>query len=95
MNHWKIGTRISAGFAVVIAIAMTLGAFAYHRVGMMANSASDISGNSLPSVYLMGQVEANTERMRALITALRARAAGAVNGDAVLNTFRQIVAEIA
>ena len=42
-----------------------------------------------------GAKEANTERMRALIAALRSRAAGAINGDAVLNMFRQIVTEVA
>jgi CHASE3 domain sensor protein len=32
MKNWKIGTRISSGFAAVIAIAMLLGAFAYSKV---------------------------------------------------------------
>jgi CHASE3 domain sensor protein len=29
MKNWKIGTRIAAGFAAVIVIAITLGIFAY------------------------------------------------------------------
>ena len=32
MKNWKIGTRIGAGFAAVIAIAMVLALFAYSRI---------------------------------------------------------------
>ena len=62
MNNWKIGTRIAAGFAAVIAIAMVLGIFAYTRVGSISKSSNDVTANALPSVSLMGQVRANTEQ---------------------------------
>ncbi len=56
MKSWKIGIRIAAGFAAVIAIAMTLGIFVYSRIGVINRSAAYISGNSLPGVYIMGRV---------------------------------------
>jgi methyl-accepting chemotaxis protein len=57
MNNWKIGTRISAGFGVVIFIAAALGIFAYARVGNIERNANQIANNALPSVYLLGQVQ--------------------------------------
>lgn len=67
MNNWKIGTRITAGFAAVIAIAMALGMFAYSRIGIINQRSTDISANSLPSVYTAGLLGANTERLMSLI----------------------------
>jgi methyl-accepting chemotaxis protein len=67
MNNWKIGTRIMAGFAAVIAIALTLGLFAYRQIGNISKSSTDISGNSLPSVYVIGEIQAGAEESMALI----------------------------
>jgi methyl-accepting chemotaxis protein len=61
MKNWKIGIRIAVGFGAVIAIALMLGLFAYNRVTQIAARAVDISDNSLPSVYLMGEVKANVQ----------------------------------
>jgi hypothetical protein len=47
MKNWNIGTRISAGFAAVIAIAMLLGEFADSRVGAICKSSNDVSGTPL------------------------------------------------
>ncbi|HLJ46063.1 MAG TPA: methyl-accepting chemotaxis protein [Bryobacteraceae bacterium] len=57
MGNWKIGTRIGAGFAAVIVIAVTLGVFAYTKVRVIESSANRIAANSLPSVYLVGQIQ--------------------------------------
>jgi methyl-accepting chemotaxis protein len=57
MKNWKIGTRITAGFAAVIFIALTLGVFAYSKVGTIEKSSSQIAANALPGVYLVGQVQ--------------------------------------
>ncbi len=67
MKNWKIGKRITAGFGVLIAIAMALGVFAYSQIGRINKSSFDVSGNALPSVELMGQVHSNTHYMLSLI----------------------------
>jgi methyl-accepting chemotaxis protein len=59
MNNWKIGTRIAAGFAIVILIAATLGIFAYTKVGDIDRDAKHVTAKSLTSVYLVGQLERN------------------------------------
>src|SRR5580658_9279728 len=56
MNNWKIGTRISAGFAVVILIAAALGIFAYAKVGSIQRDSTQITANSLPAMYLVGEI---------------------------------------
>jgi methyl-accepting chemotaxis protein len=67
MKNWKIGTRISAGFAAVIVIALALGVFAYVQIGAIHQSSIAISNNSLPSVYVVGQISTNAERRMRLI----------------------------
>ena len=57
MKNWKIGTRIVAGFAAVIAIAMALGFFAYENVGIIEKSSTQIATQSLPGIYLVGQIQ--------------------------------------
>jgi methyl-accepting chemotaxis protein len=59
MKNWKIGTRISAGFGVVILIAATLGMFAYMKVGDIEKDAKRVTAKSLPKLFLVGQLEAN------------------------------------
>jgi len=59
MKNWKIGQRIAAGFAAVILIAMTLGLFAYSRLGAIDKNATEITANSLPTVYAIGQIVNN------------------------------------
>jgi len=59
MKNWKIGQRIGAGFAAVIAIALTLGLFAYSRLSAIDGNASDITLNALPTVYSVGQIVNN------------------------------------
>jgi hypothetical protein len=61
MKNWKIGTRIGAGFAAVIAIAMTLGIFAYSKVGGIEKDSKEAAAKALPKVYLVGQVQNNVE----------------------------------
>jgi methyl-accepting chemotaxis protein len=67
MKNWKIGTRIGAGFAAVIAVAMALGIFAYSQVGRINASANDVARNSLPSVSVMGKIHSNTNGIMRLI----------------------------
>jgi len=59
MKNWKIGTRIGAGFAAVIVIVMTLGVFAYSRVGVINVSSVDMSENILPRAYLLAHIRSS------------------------------------
>lgn len=60
MKNWKIGIRIAAGFAAVIVIAMALGIFAYIKTGEIEASATKITKNAMPKLYLLGQAQSNT-----------------------------------
>jgi methyl-accepting chemotaxis protein len=62
MNNWKIGKRISAGFAAVIMITILLGAYAYSRILTIEHSKEAISSNYLPSVIALSHIEANSFR---------------------------------
>ena len=57
MKNLKIGTRITAGFTAVIVIAMALGLFAYGKLGGIDKNSNEMAANSLPGIYLIGQVE--------------------------------------
>jgi methyl-accepting chemotaxis protein len=46
---------------------MILGLFAYNRIGVINVSSTDISENSLPSVYVIGQMQANAETSYGLV----------------------------
>ncbi len=67
MKNWKVGARISAGFAAVILITVTLGVIAYTKVGVIERASADISANSLPSVYLVGQMQNGIQKEFGLI----------------------------
>jgi methyl-accepting chemotaxis protein len=67
MNKWKIGTRIGAGFGVVILIATALGLFAINRVGAIQQNADAVALEALPKVRLIGEVESNIHAARTLI----------------------------
>ena len=66
MKNWKIGTRISAGFAAVTLIVTILGIFAYNRISIINASAVDVTSNSLPSVFIVGSIRSLGERSMAL-----------------------------
>lgn len=61
MNNWKIGTRVSAGFGVVIAIALALGVFAYIQLERVHREAALVTDQALPGVYVVGMIQANTQ----------------------------------
>ena len=64
MNNWKIGTRIGAGFGVVILIAMALGLFAINRIGAIQKNADTVALGALPMTNLIGQIQLNIQRGR-------------------------------
>lgn len=67
MNNWKIGTRIAAGFAAVIVVATILGLFAYSRIGDINESSTQITSDALPSLYLVGVIQTNTQAAYSLL----------------------------
>jgi len=68
MNNWKIGTRIGAGFGIVILIAIALGIFAINKVGVIQQSGDAVATNSLPKVYFAGQIQYNLEHSMLLLS---------------------------
>lgn len=67
MKNWKIGVKIGAGFGVVILIAASLGWFAYQQFSVVNRSAVKIANDSLPGVYLIGQIQNNANESYALV----------------------------
>jgi methyl-accepting chemotaxis protein len=67
MNQFKIGTRISGGFTAVIIIAAALGLFAYIGLGSVQTSAVAITSDSLPGVYIIGQIQSLQSRKMVLV----------------------------
>jgi methyl-accepting chemotaxis protein len=65
MKNWKIGIRITAGFAGIIIITLALGVFAQTRVGSIEQSSAE-AGAALHGLYLIAQVERNVQRNLAL-----------------------------
>jgi methyl-accepting chemotaxis protein len=53
MKNMKIGTRIVAGFAALIAVTIALGSFAILRVGMISRATNEVVTNTLPSTIAL------------------------------------------
>lgn len=53
VSDWKIGTRISAAFAVVILISVAMCVFAYNRVRSIDQKVVVVSDNHVPSVVAL------------------------------------------
>jgi methyl-accepting chemotaxis protein len=60
MKNWKIGTKISAGFAALILIATTLGLYAYSRIGAIDKKSNEITRKAMPGQYLSGKIHTNS-----------------------------------
>jgi methyl-accepting chemotaxis protein len=67
MKNWKIGIRITAGFAASAAITLALGVFAYHQIERINKSSLDVSANSMPSIELMARVHSNAWEAETLL----------------------------
>jgi methyl-accepting chemotaxis protein len=66
MNNWKIGTRISAGFGMVILITAALGLFAYNKLGDIDTHTRQTTSEDVPKLYLVGQMQRNVQATFAL-----------------------------
>jgi methyl-accepting chemotaxis protein len=67
MNHWKVGTRITAGFGIVVAIAIALGVFAYSKISAISNASTEITENSLPSISVIAAIQSSTQAIYGLL----------------------------
>ncbi len=63
MGNWKIGSRMAAGFGVVILITVFLGIFGYNRISSIESKTKDVVDNEVPSLLVMGEVQANSEKL--------------------------------
>ena len=61
MKDWKVGTRITAGFAVVIVIAAALGLFAYVKLADIDAHTTQATMKDVPQLYLVGQIQKNMQ----------------------------------
>ena len=59
MKNWKIGKRITGGFAMVILIAAVLGFFAFVKLRDIRTFSTNISGPVIPSIVAIGNIESN------------------------------------
>jgi methyl-accepting chemotaxis protein len=67
VNNWKIGTRIGAGFGVVILIAIALGLFAINRVGAIQQNTDAVALGALPKLFLVGEIQSNVQAGKTLL----------------------------
>ncbi len=58
MNNWTIGRRIVVGYAVVLAITVTLGLLAWVRFSSLQRLANSLLTDSMPGVIALGQIDA-------------------------------------
>ena len=67
MNHWKVGTRITVGFGIVVAIAVALGLYAYNRISVINAASTEITENSIPSLTVIGEIRSNVQSIYGLL----------------------------
>ena len=56
LSNFKIATKIGAGFAVIVALVIALGAIAMTQLNAVAAGEQQLATNSLPSVVMAGQI---------------------------------------
>jgi methyl-accepting chemotaxis protein len=59
MKNWTIGARIIAGFAAIIIIAATLGAYAFLQLRLIEQRADVVIVDSIPSITVVNEIAAN------------------------------------
>jgi methyl-accepting chemotaxis protein len=58
MSNWTIGKRLVVGLAVIIAITIGLGSYAFINLSRISSTTATITSDALPGVTAMGQVAA-------------------------------------
>ena len=67
MKALTIGKRISGGFAVMLAIPLLLGAFAWTRIQALQHQSTNVTQNNIPSLELLGEVQVRAQENDTLI----------------------------
>ena len=67
MNNWKIGVRISAAFALIIAINAAVGLFAFSRLKNIDSLAMAVSEHNVPAVIALSHMQGRIMQMTALL----------------------------
>ena len=78
LGNYKIGTRLSGGFAVILLLLCFMGATAYFQASKIYGGTEEIADNWLPSVQTLGDMraQANTIRRASLRSVLESTPAG-------------------
>ncbi len=59
MKDWKIGTRIGAGFGLVIVIAVALGVFALDKISRISDTADEVAARTVPKLIFAEDIGRN------------------------------------
>ena len=65
-SNLKIATKIGAGFAIIVAMIMALGAIAWYQLGAVAAGEEQLATNNLPSVEIAAQIQSLVNAVRRL-----------------------------
>ena len=66
MHNWTVGKRVGAAVAAVLVVALALGGFALAQLSAINAETHDITDDSLPGVYHVGQIAVLARTARAL-----------------------------
>jgi methyl-accepting chemotaxis protein len=64
LKNMKIGRRLGAGFAVVLALTVIVGAFSINRIARVNEATADLATNWMPSVRVLGEYRAAIAGLR-------------------------------
>lgn len=64
LSNLKIGSKLGAAFALVIALTVLIGGFAMHQMSRIHDSTEEIAGNWMPSIKTLGDLRARSNQFR-------------------------------
>ena len=67
MQNWTLGRRLSAGFAVVLAILVAQGLFSLYRMGTLQELSAGITEDAMPGVVIAGRIASLSQENNALL----------------------------
>ncbi len=70
MNNWTVSKRITAGFAILSLITISVGFVGYIGLRMIRARAEELVRDNMPSALILGQVKDNLSRGYANIETL-------------------------